>query len=159
PGNAKTNVRCAGMLGLNLKKDRSLTREHRRRTLCTAGLLHPRPEAVVAQLCVRGGPSSSGGQPLAQRTESGAELFGKQLRLLPTGEVPALVDLVVTDEVRICPLDPALRRQICLARKDAHGDRDGDASGIPKATLVLPIEPRRRNPRVRQPVECDVVKD
>jgi hypothetical protein len=44
------------MLGLNLKEDRSLTQEHRRRALSTVGLLHPHPEAVVAQLFVSGDP-------------------------------------------------------------------------------------------------------
>jgi hypothetical protein len=44
------------MLGLNLKEDYSLTQEQRRRTLSTVGLLHPHPEAVVAQLFVSGGP-------------------------------------------------------------------------------------------------------
>jgi transposase len=44
------------MLGLRLKEDRSLTQEQRRHTLAAAGLLHPRPEAVVDQLFVSGGP-------------------------------------------------------------------------------------------------------
>ena len=38
------------------KEDRSLTQEQRRHTLAAAGLLHPRPESVVAQLFVDGGP-------------------------------------------------------------------------------------------------------
>jgi transposase len=38
------------------KGDRSLTQEQRRHTLAAAGLLHPRPESVVAQLFVSGGP-------------------------------------------------------------------------------------------------------
>ncbi len=38
------------------KEDRSLTQEQRRHTLAAAGLLHPRPESVVAQLFVSGGP-------------------------------------------------------------------------------------------------------
>src|SRR5437763_1263763 len=44
------------MLGLSHTEDRSLTQEQRRRTLAAAGLLHPHPEAVVAQLFVGGGP-------------------------------------------------------------------------------------------------------
>jgi transposase len=44
------------MLGLNLKEDRSLTQEQRRHALVTGGLLHPRPETVVAQLFIGGGP-------------------------------------------------------------------------------------------------------
>jgi len=37
-------------------EDRSLTQEQRRHPLARAGLLHPRPESVVAQLFVSGGP-------------------------------------------------------------------------------------------------------
>ena len=46
-----------------------------------------------------------------------------------------------------------------LARKDAHSDRDGDTLGVEEATLVFPIETRRRDPRVRQPIKRDVVED
>src|SRR6266849_4131641 len=38
------------------KEDRVLTQEQRRRTLAAAGLFHPRPESVLAQLFVSGGP-------------------------------------------------------------------------------------------------------
>ncbi len=38
------------------QEDQSLTQEQRRRTLAAAGLFHPRPESVVAQLFVSGGP-------------------------------------------------------------------------------------------------------
>jgi transposase len=44
------------MLGLKLKEDRSLTQEQRRHALVAAGLLHPRPETVVGQLFISGGP-------------------------------------------------------------------------------------------------------
>jgi hypothetical protein len=44
------------MLGLSLEEGRSLTQEQRRHALAAAGLLHPRPEAVVAELFVSGGP-------------------------------------------------------------------------------------------------------
>jgi len=43
-------------LAASPKEDRSLTQEQRRHTLAAAGLLHPRPESVVAQLFVSGGP-------------------------------------------------------------------------------------------------------
>jgi hypothetical protein len=46
-----------------------------------------------------------------------------------------------------------------LARKDAYGHRNRDALGIEKATFVFPIETRRRDPRVRQPIQRDVVED
>src|SRR5918994_477084 len=94
-----------------------------------------------------------------QRPERGADLLTEELRLLPGGEVAALVDLVVIDEVGICLLCPTPRRLILLARKDAHSHRNGDALGVEKATLVFPVETRRRDPRVRQPIQRDVVED
>src|SRR5215472_1204459 len=84
---------------------------------------------------------------LAQCPERRADLFGEQLRLFPGGEVAALVDLVVVDEVGVGPFGPAPRCLILLAGKDAHGHRDGDALGVEEAALVLPIETRRRDPR------------
>ena len=47
---------------------------------------------------------------LAERAEAGAELFGKQVRLFPRGEVPAPVGLVEVDEVWVDLLGPAARR-------------------------------------------------
>ena len=38
------------------REDRSLTQEQRRQLLAAAGLVHPRPESVVAQVFVGGGP-------------------------------------------------------------------------------------------------------
>ena len=96
---------------------------------------------------------------LAERSERRPELCGEELRLLPGREVAALVELVVVDELGIRPLRPTPRGLILLARKDAHGHRDGDALGVEKAALVFPVETRRRDPRVRQPVERDVVED
>ncbi len=75
------------------------------------------------------------------------------------GEVAALVDFVEVDEVGVRLLGPAPRRLILLAGKDGHRNGDGDALGVEEATLVLPIETRRGDPRVRQPVERDVVED
>ena len=46
-----------------------------------------------------------------------------------------------------------------LAGEDGHGHRDLDAFGVEKAALILPIETRRRDPRVRQPIKRDVVED
>ena len=60
---------------------------------------------------------------LAKRPEPRADLVGEELRLLPGGEVAALVDLVEVDEVGVGLLRPAPRRLILLAGKDAHGNR------------------------------------
>jgi hypothetical protein len=39
------------------------------------------------------------------------------------------------------------------------GDRDRDVFDVEKGQLVFPVETSRRDRRVRQPVECDVVED
>src|SRR3712207_4515997 len=96
---------------------------------------------------------------LAQRSEPRAELLGEQLGLFPGRKVTTFFDLVEVDEVRVGPLGPTPRGLICLAGKDARGHRNGDALGVPEATLVFPIETRRRDPRVRQPIKRDVVED
>src|SRR4029077_3235038 len=59
------------------------------------------------------------------------------------------------------PLRPAPWGGIQFVRKDANGNRDGDAFGveIPKFAPVLPIETGARERRVRQPGDRDVVED
>jgi hypothetical protein len=79
--------------------------------------------------------------------------------LLPGREVAALVDLVEVDQVGIGFLGPAARGLVLLAGKDGHGNRDGDALGVEEATTIFPIQARRRNSCVRQPVKRDVVED
>src|SRR3712207_2421995 len=96
---------------------------------------------------------------LAQRSEPRAELLGEQLGLFPGREVAALVDLVEVDQIGVGLLGPTPRGLICLVGEDARGHRDGDALGVPEATLVFPIESRRRDPCVRKPVKRDVVED
>src|SRR4030095_16087426 len=63
------------------------------------------------------------------------------------------------DEFGIRPLRPTPRGWIELVRKDADGNRDGDVLDIEKAELVFPIQTRRRDCRIRQPEERDVVED
>src|SRR4051812_6600956 len=101
----------------------------------------------------------SGRVGLAKRAEPRAQLGGVQLRLLPGGEVPALVELVVMDQVGIRLLCPTPRHLIELVREDAHGYRDRYALRVEEAELVFPIETSRRDPGVRQPVVRDVVED
>jgi hypothetical protein len=69
------------------------------------------------------------------------------LRLFKGCRVSAFLNLVVTDEFGLCPLCPTPRGWIELVRKDAHGNRDGDAFGIeiPEFTPILPIETGARN--------------
>jgi len=72
--------------------------------------------------------------------------------------VPAPVNLVVVDEFVIRPLCPTPRGFIVLAGKDAHSCWDGDIGCVIKIEVKFPIETSRRNRRVRQPVECEVVE-
>jgi len=63
------------------------------------------------------------------------------------------------DEFGIRPVCPATRGFIELVRKDTHRNRNGDALGSEEGQLTFPIETSRRDSRVRQPVERDVVQD
>src|SRR6266567_1762839 len=81
---------------------------------------------------------SSGRFP--KRPEACAKLFGKELRLFPSGEMAALFHLVVVDEIGIGPLRPVPGRLVEFIGEDAHGSRDFDALGTEKGELILPIE-------------------
>src|SRR6266568_5367798 len=99
----------------------------------------------------------------AKRLEARAHLGDEELGLLPRREVAALGELVVVDELRIRPLRPPLRGGVDLLGKDAHGDGNLDAPGVEEAALrnspEFPVEPRRGDRRVREPVVRDVVED
>src|SRR5688572_1922245 len=96
---------------------------------------------------------------LSQRLEPCAHLIHQELRLFPRREVPALVELVVMDEVRIGLLRPSPRRMVDLVRKDAQRNRDGDVLWAQVGLgEPLPIETRRRDCRVRQPEQRGVVE-
>jgi hypothetical protein len=73
--------------------------------------------------------------------------------------VVALVDFVEVDEVGIRLLGPGPRGLVDLVREDADGSRDGDALEVEEAELVLPVEAGRRDTRIGQPVQRDVVED
>src|SRR6516162_2144621 len=79
----------------------------------------------------------------AQRPERCPDFGREQVRLLPGGEVVALVDLVEVDELGIGLLSPAPRHLVELAREDAHRGRDGDALDVEEPELVLPVEAGR----------------
>src|SRR5437660_4425911 len=99
----------------------------------------------------------------AKRSERCAQLVHEELGLLPSREMAALVEPVVVNELRISPLCPAPRGGIDLVREGAHGDRDLDAPRIEEASardlLGVPVEARRRDRGICQPVERDVVED
>src|SRR5260221_3790396 len=105
------------------------------------------------------GMTPSASRVSAQRLERGPEFLGEGLRLLPGRKVPAFVEPVVMNEFGKRFLCPTPRGCIELIGKGAHGNRDGDVLRGEKGELVLPIETRRRDRRIRQPVERDVVED
>src|SRR5215469_7188398 len=95
---------------------------------------------------------------LSERPEARANFLRKELRLFPSREVPAPVQLVVVNELRIGALGETPRRLIELIGKDAHGDRDADALDAEERDLIcesLPIEARSGYERVRQPGKRD----
>src|SRR5918997_904738 len=103
---------------------------------------------------------------LAQRTERRPDLFREKLRLLPGGEVAALVDLVEVGEAGVLRLDPAPGRRPDLAgeRREAyrHGDRRRSLAARKRCgqrSCVLPVRSGRRDAGARQPVQRDVVDD
>src|SRR6202049_45277 len=63
------------------------------------------------------------------------------------------------DEFGVRFLYPAARGGVDLIWKDADGNRDGDVLGGEKGKLVFPIQTSRRDRRVGQPVEGDVVEN
>jgi hypothetical protein len=72
--------------------------------------------------------------------------------------VPAFVNLVVINKFVIRSPRPTSRGLIVLAGKDAHSSWDRDVGRVIKIEVKFPIETSRRNRRVRQPVECEVVE-
>src|SRR5688500_5432406 len=98
---------------------------------------------------------------LTQRPEGRPDLGREQLRLLPRGEVPALVDLLPIDELLEALLAPAPWRAVNLARKYGYGHRDlADLDRVERPSLALrgvPVGARGRRAGVGEPVERDVV--
>src|SRR5882762_9575143 len=63
------------------------------------------------------------------------------------------------DEFGVRFLYPATRSGVDLIGINADGNRDGDVLRGEKGKLVFPIQTSRRDRRVRQPVEDDVVEN
>src|SRR3954447_14376835 len=74
---------------------------------------------------------------LPERAEPVAQLGGVELGLLPGGEVPAALDLVVVDEVGVRLLSPAPRGVDDVVGEDAYGHRNGDVPDGGPAGLVF----------------------
>src|SRR5271169_2530164 len=99
-----------------------------------------------------------------QRPERRSHLLNEELRLLPGGEVSALGKLVVVDQLRVRPLCPTPRGLVDLVGEGADGDRDFDAPHVEEACSVrdlrgVPVEARRGDRGVCQPIERDIVED
>src|SRR5690606_29092800 len=60
---------------------------------------------------------------------------------------------------RVGLFGPTPRGRAYVVREHTHDGGDGDAFRCKESELVLPLEARRRNPGVRQPVERDVVEN
>src|SRR2546430_10413109 len=82
---------------------------------------------------------------LTQRLERGAHLAAERRRLLPGGEVTALVELVVMNELGIGLFRPTPRCLIQLVRIGAHGDRKRHAFRSEKGKLALDRKTTRLN--------------
>jgi hypothetical protein len=95
----------------------------------------------------------------AQRPETRANLVRELLRLFPGRKVSAFGETVVMNQFGIRFLRPALRGCVDLIWKHADGNRDGDVLRRKEVQLVFPIQSSRRDCRVRQPIERDVVED
>src|SRR5262245_64451502 len=94
-----------------------------------------------------------------QRTETCAKVIHNRPRLLPRGKVSAFRVPLIVDQLRVGLFDPTPRGRTYFIREHTHGRRDGNAFRCKESELVLPIETRRRNTSVRQPVERDVVEN
>src|SRR4051812_46500235 len=90
---------------------------------------------------------------LAQRSEAGPNFVREHFRLFPGCKVPALVELVVVNELGVGALGPTPRSLVELFRKRADGYGNGNVLRREERKLALPVEPRRRHGCVRQPVE------
>src|SRR4026207_1452000 len=94
---------------------------------------------------------------LPQRLEPRAEVAHQELRLFPCREVPALVVLVVEQQVVVGALGPTPRSLVDLLRKDADGGRHGDVVVVEEGALVFHVETSAGHARVRPPGESAVV--
>src|SRR5262249_3688284 len=93
------------------------------------------------------------------RTETCTKVVHNRLGLLPRGKVSAFRMPLIVDQLGVGLFGPTPRGRTYFIRKHTHDRGDGDAFRCKEGELVLPIETRRGNTRVRQPVERDVVEN
>src|SRR6185295_11826439 len=95
----------------------------------------------------------------AEWPEARAKIVHDRLRLLPRGKVTALRVPLVVDQLGVGLFGPTPRGRAYFIWEHTHDRGDGDPFRCKEGELVLPIETRRRNAGVRQPVERDVVEN
>src|SRR5262249_27513791 len=83
--------------------------------------------------------------------------------LFPSREVTTLGSLVVVDQLGIGLLGPALRGSVDFVWESRHGNWDLDATHVEEAGTarmvgVVPVESRRRDRRVGEPIQRYVVE-
>src|ERR1700755_3454832 len=82
---------------------------------------------------------------LSNRLERRPQFAHECVRLFPGGEMAALRQAVVVDELGKRLLGPAPGRRVDLVGKGADGHRDGDVLRCEEWELVLPEEPCGRH--------------
>ena len=92
-----------------------------------------------------------------QHRERGAQLTHEQIRLFEGGEVTAAVELVPVPDVGVLARRPPPAGTDDLVRVDAAAGRHRDEP-LAELAEALPVEPRRRCRRRREPVHRDVVE-
>src|SRR5690349_8404408 len=97
-------------------------------------------------------------QVLPHLTKGSSHLFGEERWLFERSEMPAFVEFVPIEKLRVGSLSPHLRWREHVSLEDADGNRklQRHSDEIPSETLV--VEPRRRCGGVGKPVECDVIQ-
>src|SRR5262245_6962307 len=126
---------------------------------------HSGPRGAFPSALTTESRSSPTGAVRAQRPERRPHFRGEELRLLPGGEVPAPVDLVVVGDARVHRLDPTARGSPDLARERREADRNRDGRRSLRGRRrgqelsELPVPPGGGGAGARQPVQRDVVDD
>jgi hypothetical protein len=91
----------------------------------------------------------AGNHKSAKRPERGSHFFREELPLLPRCEVPAFLELAVTDEFRVRALSPTPESRIDFIGKAHHGDRNRDLGAAPEGRLLQEIADALGRPKQR----------
>src|SRR5947209_20492650 len=105
------------------------------------------------------GASNSRAHLSSKWAECGPKLLRENLWLFPSCKMPAFRETVVVRQLGICFLRPATWRCVNLVGEHADRCRDRNAFGSEEREFALPIQPSRRNRRICQPIEGNVVEN